>query len=321
MFRKPNMYGLFSFHLILRAVVLFVLCSLPVSGVAQPQPFIAIFWDDSLDPTTLSSTFRTFGWRDDYDLFVIAISREQPTQATTLTLYIEERGVSRRINETPYDLTDDTLPLQRQILIPSIETSRSSIVFQIRGTVGSALGGTVRFRYCDDSQTLCTTYLSAAFINDPPTRNINGLYEVFIVNSTTTSVSGANCTAVRERTQQVEITQTGSTASYQYTDDFGQRTMVSAVADANTYVFTAQYSTTLPFPGTRTFIMGVFFSDNNSGIGRAYWSYKTNNGDLCKGAYDVLYSRLERVSVQIRILLEGLLTDDSASTTSVFVPQ
>ena len=320
-----------------RVAVLFALCGFPVTGTAQLSLG---------DPTVTPSALR---WGEDYQLSLIAISGEQPTQATTLTLHIEEGGGSRSIDETPYGssisyivivgigggsrsidetpygLADEFLPLQRQILIPSVEIARSSRTVSINGKAGRGIGGTTRLRYCDDSQTVCTPYLSVTYLSDLPSRNINGRYQVSIANSTVES--GATCAAVREREQQVRITQTDNTANYQYSDDFGQQVLLSASVSTNTYVFTAQYSTAPAFPGTRTFIVGAEFSDDDNGRGRAYWSYKTNDGDLCKGSYDVQYTRLaeppqpEGLSVQLRVWLEGLLIDDSVIAAAVTVPQ
>ena len=314
MFKKLKIKrGLFTSRLICRAAILFALCGLPVMSTAQ-----LFFGAPSVSPSELR-------WGEDYQLSLIAISGEQPTQATTLTLYIEEGGVSKNIDETPYGLADEFLPLQRQIVIPSVEMARSSRQVLISGKAGRGIGGTTRIRYCDDSQTLCTQYSDITYLRDPPSHNINGRYQVSIANSTVES--GATCVAVREREQQVRITQTDSTASYQYTDDFGKQALLSASVSTNTYVFTAQYSTAPAFPGTRTFIVGAEFSDNDNGRGRAYWSYKTNNGDLCEGSYDVQYTRLaeppqpDGLLVQLRVLPEGLLIDDSVIAASVTVPQ
>ncbi len=196
--KKITMRGLLTSSLIRQAVALSVLCCLPVIGAAQPA---LMFGTPSITPSELR-------WGQDYTLSFVAISLEQPTQATTLTLHITEDGVSRRIDETPYGLSDEFLPLQRQVSIPALPRRTSSMV-NVQGTVGiaSGLAGTVAFRYCDDTQTLCTGSFDVDYLSDTPSHDINGDYRLSI---TTSTVVSGSCAAVREHEQRVAISQTDS---------------------------------------------------------------------------------------------------------------
>ena len=284
-------WSLFTSLSICQAVVLFVLCCLPVISAAQPL----MFGNYSITPSELR-------WGEDYTWSFTAISLENPTQATTLTLHIEEGGVSKRIDETPYGLADEFLPLAKQVSIPALDRQTST---EIRGEAKAGMGlvGGATFRYCDDSQSLCTAAFQVNYLGEPPNRDINGRYQWSITSS---AVMSGSCAAVREREQNVEITQTTNIAAYSFIDDFEHHAMLSAAVSTNTYVFTAQYRTAPAFPGTRTMIVRVEFSDDDNGSGRAYWSYRGDGGDLCQGTYDVQYSRLsEYVKVRARVFLEG----------------
>ncbi len=290
-----------------------VLCCLPVIGASQPA---LMFGMPSITPSELR-------WGQDYTLSFLAISLEQPTQATTLTLHITENGVSRRIDETPYGLAGEFLPLQRQVSIPALGARTSSMV-NVQGTAGTGLSGTFALRYCDDTQTLCTDAFNVNYLSDTPSRDINGNYQLSI---TTSTVVSGSCAAVREREQQVEISQTSNTASYGFSDDFGLSAMLSAAISSSTYVFTRQYSTAPAFNGTSTLIVRAEFGDNDNGTGRAYWSYQAADGNLCRGTYEVSYRKLadplplQGIQVQVRVFPEGLLIDDSVIAASVNIPE
>ena len=192
--RKITMRGLLTFRFIRQAVTLSVLCCLPVIGASQPT---LMFGTPSITPSELR-------WGQDYTLSFVAISLEQPTQATTLTLHITEGGVSRRIDETPYGLSDEFLPLQRQVLIPAL-SARTSHSVNVQRTAGTGLIGTVALRYCDNTQTLCTDAFNVNYLSDTPSRDINGDYRLSI---TTSTVVSGSCAAVREHEQRVAISQT-----------------------------------------------------------------------------------------------------------------
>ena len=189
--KKITIQGLFTLSYIRHAVVLSVLCCLPVIGAAQPA---LMFGMHSITPSELR-------WGQDYTLSFVATSLAQPTQETTLTLHITEGGVSRRIDETPYGLADEFLPLQRQVSIPALVATTSSII-NVQGTVGTGLTGTVAFRYCDDTQTLCTDAFNVDYLSDTPSRDINGDYQLSI---TTSTVVSGSCAAVRERGQRLRL--------------------------------------------------------------------------------------------------------------------
>ena len=208
-------WSLFTSLSICQAVVLFVLCCLPVISAAQPL----MFGNYSITPSELR-------WGEDYTWSFIAISRENPTQATTLTLHIEEGGVSKRIDETPYGLADEFLPLPKRISIPVLD-SRTSTEIRGEAKAGMGLVGVATFRYCDDSQSLCTAAFQVNYLGDPPNRDINGRYQWSITSS---AVMSGSCAAVRERKQNVEITQTTNIAAYSFIDDFRHHAMLSAVA-------------------------------------------------------------------------------------------
>ena len=305
-------WSLFTSLSIRQAVVLFVLCCLPVISAAQPL----MFGNYSITPSELH-------WGEDYTWSFTAISLENPTQATTLTLHIEEGGVSKRIDETPYGLADEFLPLPKRVSIPALDRRTST---EVRGEAKAGIGlvGGATFKYCDDSQSLCTAAFQVNYLGEPPNRDINGRYQWSITSS---AVMSGSCAAVREREQNVEITQTTNIAAYSFIDDFGHHAMLSAAVSTNTYVFTAQYRTAPAFPGTRTMIVRVEFSDNDNGSGRAYWSYTGDGGDLCQGTYDVQYSKLadlqtpEGMQLQLRVFLEGLLIDESVIASSVTMPE
>ncbi len=301
------MRGLFTSRFIRQAVVLSVLCCLPVIGVAQST---LVFGTPSIAPAELR-------WGGDYTLSFLAISQEQPTQATTLTLHITENGISRRIDETPYGLANEFLPLQRQVSIPALGI-RTSAMINARGTAGIGLVGTVAFRYCDDTQTLCTEAFNVDYLSDTPSRDINGNYRLSI---TTSTVVSGSCAAVREREQRIEMSQAGNTASYRFTDDFGLSAMLQAAISSNTYVFTRQYGTAPAFNGTRTLIVRAEFSDNDNGNGRAYWSYQRADGNLCRGTYEVQYSkRSGAIKVRARVFLEGALSGGISNIVSGATP-
>ena len=295
------MWGLFTSRFIRQAIALFILCCLPVIGAAQP----ALVLD------TVSVTPSELRWGEDYSLSFIAISLDQATQATTLTLHITENGISRRIDETPYGLANEFLPLQRQVSIPALG-SRTSSRINARGTTGIGLAGTVAFRYCDDTQTLCTDAFNINYLSDTPSHDINGSYRLSI---TTSTVVSGSCATVRAREQRIEISQTGNTATYSFTDDFGLSAMLSAAISSNTYVFTRQYSTAPTFNGTSTLIVRAEFSDNDNGNGRAYWSYQPADGNLCRGTYEVQYrKRSEVIKIRARVFLEGALSGGLSNT-------
>ena len=303
MLKNIIMWGLFASRVIRQAIALSVLCCLPVIGVAQP--------DLVLD--TVSVTPSELRWEEDYTLSFIAISREQPTQATTLTLHITENGINRRIDETPYGLENEFLPLQRQVFIPALG-SRTSSRINAQGTAGIGLAGTVAFKYCDDTQTLCTDPFNINYLSDAPSRDINGNYRLSV---TTSTVLSGSCATVRAREQRVEISQAGNTASYRFTDNFGLSAMLSAVISSSTYVFTSQYSTAPTFNGTSTLIVRAEFSDNDNGNGRAYWSYRTADGNLCRGTYEVQYRKRSGViKIRARVFLEGALSGSLSNTVS-----
>ena len=305
--------GLSTSRLILHIMVFCVVCCLPAVSVAQATPVLG-------KPSVVPSTLH---WGQNYTLSVIAMSGSQPTQATTLTLYIEADGVRKRIDETPYGLADEFLPLQEEILIPSI-TATTSHEVRIQGRTGSGLSGTTTFRYCDDAQSVCTDTFEVDYRGDPPSRDINGSYQLSI---TTSTVAFGRCAAVRERTQRIEITQSDHTASYRFTDDFGISATLNGVASTNTYIYTAQYSTAPTFPGTSTVIVRADFTDNDNGNGLAHWSYQGEDGEDCGGAYRIRYSRvLERLSaegiqVRLKVFLEGALMGSSHIASSVLLPQ
>ena len=294
-------------------MVFCVVCCLPAVSVAQATPVLG---KPSVVPSILN-------WEQNYTLSVIALSGSQPTQATTLTLYIEVDGVRKRIDETAYGLADEFLPLQKEILIPSIAPTTSHEV-RVQGRTGSGLSGTTTFRYCDDAQSVCTDTFEVDYRSDPPSRDINGSYQLSI---TTSTVAFGRCAAVRERTQRIEITQSDHTASYRFTDDFGISATLNGVVSTNTYVYTAQYSTAPTFPGTSTVIVRADFTDNNNGNGLAHWSYQGEDGEDCRGEYRIRYSRvLERLSaegiqVRLKVFLEGALMGSSHIVSSVLLPQ
>ena len=303
MLEKITIQSLLTSSFIRQAVALSVLFCLPVIGAAQPT---LMFGTPSPTPSELR-------WGQDYTLSFIATSLAQPTQATTLTLHITEDGVSRRIDETPYGLANEFLPLQRQVSIPALG-ARTSHSVNVQGTTGIGLAGMVALRYCDDTQTLCTDAFNVNYLSDTPSRDINGNYWLFI---TTSTVVSGSCAAVREREQRVKISQTGNTSGYSFSDDFGLSAMLSAAISSSTYVFTRQYSTAPAFSGTSTLIVRTEFSDNDNGTGLTHWSYQTADGNLCRGTYQVSYRKLsEIVKVRVRVFLEGALSGSISNTVA-----